>query len=107
MPAPFDRIPLVVYLALFLLGGAWVMQGLRIPPEAIAAFLGGKVIWLVVLTAAVAPLAAAFAGVLAVIYMIGHHHAGAIAAGISAGLLVALKLLWMVGLGGWVMGHLV
>ncbi len=100
-----DKIPGVVWLLALLFGLAWIMTHLHVQAVAVAGAVAPMVVWLIALAVAAAPYGAGIAAVLAVLYLVAHHHGHAIAAGFSTAALVVLKLLFVFGLGPWALAQ--
>jgi hypothetical protein len=106
MLALLGRLPAAVFVVAGLIALAWIMQTTGLTVATVGAFLGTKVLLLIELAIVLLPYAAAFAGLLAVVYLAIHHLEHAIAAGISSGSLLAIDFAWHMGLGVWVTAQL-
>lgn len=106
MMALLTRLPGAVFVIVGALLTATLLRMGAITPQQVSLLLSANVAYLLELVVVLLPYAAALAGLLALIYLVIHHHEAAIAAGISAGALIVVDLLWHVGLGAWVAAHL-
>jgi hypothetical protein len=106
MMALLGRLPGAVFVIVGMLVAATLLRMGAVKPADIGLMLGDNVSYLLSLAIVLMPYGAAIAGLLAVVYLVTHHHEGAIAASISAGALIVLDLLWHVGLGAWITDHL-
>lgn len=106
MMALVGRLPGAVFVIVGMLAAATLLQMGSITPAAVGHLLATNVAYLLELAIVLMPYGAAIAGLLAVVYLVTHHHEGAMAAGISAGVLMVVDLLWHVGIGTWITAHL-
>jgi hypothetical protein len=106
MLALIGRLPGAVFVIVGMLVAATLLRMGSIKPADIGLMLGDNVAYLLSLVVILMPYGAAIAGLLAVVYLVAHHHQGAIAAAVSSGALILVDLLWHVGLGLWITAHL-
>lgn len=106
MMALIARLPGAVFLLAGLFATATLLRLAAISPDQIGLLLSSNVAYLLTLVVVLLPYGAALAGILAAVYLVIHHHEGAIAAAISSGAMIGIDLLWHVGLGLWITAHL-
>lgn len=101
------RLPGAVFVIVGMFVAASVLRMGAVTPAKVQLLLSSNVAYLLALVVVLMPYGAAIAGLLALIYLVIHHHQAAVAAGISAGSLIVVDILWHVGLGAWITAHLI
>lgn len=104
--ALIGRLPAAVFVIVGMFLAATLLRLGAITPAQIGLLLNSNVAYLLELVIVLMPYGAAIAGLVGAVYLVVHHHTGAIAAGISAGAMILLDLLWHVGFGAWITAHL-
>jgi hypothetical protein len=100
------RLPAAVFVIAALIIGPHVLQGMGLTPTWATQFVGSSVLWDIQMAVALVPYLAAIAGLTAVVFLVGHHPALAIAAVSVMVILILGDFGWNAGLGAWATGHL-
>jgi hypothetical protein len=100
------ELPAAVFVVAILILGGWMLQAFGVKPEDISLWLSLRVLYDMELAVVLLPWLAVLAFLTGLVFMVAQHHAAAlIAAGLGAAL-IAIDILWHVGVGDWVTAHL-
>lgn len=102
-----QRLPAAVFMVVGMFVLATLMRAAGITPHQVSLWLSTDIAYLLQLVVVLLPYGAAVAGLVAVVYLVIHHHEGAIAGGISSGAMIVIDLVWqLTPVGAWVVSHL-
>jgi len=101
-----ERLAAGVFVMVFLIVGAWLMQAFGVPPDAVANFFANKILYDVAVAGSLLPYLAALVFLAGLVFVLAHHREFAILSGAATIVLVILSFAWYLGFHAWVTQHL-
>jgi hypothetical protein len=101
-----ERLAAGVFVMVGLFVGGWLLQAFRVPPDAVAKFFEGKVLYDLAVLGPLLPFLAVLVGMAGLVFILAHHREYAILSGISVLILIVGTFAWHLGFGAWVTSQL-